>query len=522
MFRRAGLAAGLSVLLAFGGVVAAAPAGTGIAWTYASADAQVDAAFARARSEGKPVLLYWGAKWCPPCNQLQATLFNRQDFIERSRGVVPVYVDGDKPGAQKLGSRFAVRGYPTMVLFDPQGRELTRLPGEVEPQQAEELLTLGLAARRPVKEVLREARAGGAGLTAGEWRLLAFYSWDTDQQRLAGPEGPAGVLRELAAACPADQPELAMRLWLKALAAADPKAGPAADAAQRRGPVLAMLADAARARAYTDLIAHRSARLVRALSANGTPERAALVAAFDGALTRLQEDSTLSRADRVGALLGRIRLAGIDAPDGAKPAVPPALLTQLREQSARFDREITDGYERQAVITYSAYALEQAGLGEASDALLKTNLAKSHSPYYLMSDLSDNARKRGDTAAAIDWAAQAYEKSEGPATRLQWGATYLETLVELAPQDAARIEALARTLIDAAAAQADGFEARSARSMQRVGTKLQAWNQGGRHAAVLRRLQGRLDGACAKLPAGAAPRAACEAVFKAPARDLGA
>ena len=87
----------------------------------AANDAEVDAAFAAARAENKPVFVYWGAKWCPPCNQVQATLFNRQDFIERSRAFVPVYVDGDSPGAQKIGARFQVSGYPTMVLFSAAG-----------------------------------------------------------------------------------------------------------------------------------------------------------------------------------------------------------------------------------------------------------------------------------------------------------------------------------------------------------------------------------------------------------------
>ena len=57
---------------------------------------RIDAAFAKARAEGKPVFLYWGAVWCPPCNQVKATIFNRQDFIDRSRFFVPVYLDGDR------------------------------------------------------------------------------------------------------------------------------------------------------------------------------------------------------------------------------------------------------------------------------------------------------------------------------------------------------------------------------------------------------------------------------------------
>lgn len=98
-----------------------------IAWVRPEG-ADIDPIFAKARAENTPVYLYWGAVWCPPCNQIKATVFNRQDFMERSKLFVPVYLDGDTPGAQKLGARFKVRGYPTMILFRPDGTELTRLP----------------------------------------------------------------------------------------------------------------------------------------------------------------------------------------------------------------------------------------------------------------------------------------------------------------------------------------------------------------------------------------------------------
>lgn len=493
----------------------AVPADGGIAWTYAATDAEVDAAFARARAESKPVFVYWGARWCPPCNQLKATLFNRQDFIERSRAFVPVYVDGDKPGAQKLGARFAVRGYPTTVVFDRQGQELTRLPGEVDAQQYNEVLTLSMSAQRSAKAVLAQARAGGQGLTEADWRLLAYYSWETDQQRLAAKDGVAPLLRELAQACPPAQLDSAMRLRLKALAAADTKAGPLADAAAQRAPVMSLLADAGQSRRHMDVLTNNADEIVRALVVPGSSERRELVNAFEAALARLQADASLSRADRLMALAARVKLARPQSGENQDKAAatPAALQAEVREMAARFDREITDGYERQAVITTAAWVLEQAGLMDDSDTLLKANLARSHSPYYLMSDLADNAKKRGDTAAALDWSAQAFEKSEGGATRLQWGASHLRLLTELAPKDAARIEAVAARLIDEAAAQPDAFEARSGRSMQRIGKVLRDWDPIGEHAAVQRRLQQRLDAVCTRLPAGDG-RALCEGVMR--------
>ena len=326
-----------------------------------------------------------------------------------------------------------------------------------------------------------------------------------DPKQLVGKEGPAPLLRELARACPAASADAAMRLRLKALAA-DGKQGPVADAAAQRATVVALLGDASQVRRHVDVLAGNAKEIVGALAAADAPERAPLVAAYDAALAKLQADATLSRADRLVALVARVQLACKDR--------LPALQADARALAARFDRDITDGYERQAVITTAAWMLEEAGLPGEADDLLKANLAKSHSPYYLMSDLADNAKKRGDTAAAIDWAAQAFEKSEGAATRLQWGTGYLRMLVELAPKDAARIESVAARIIDEAAAQPDAFEARSGRSMQRIGKLLRDWDPMGEQAAARARLQQRLDAVCAKLPAGSEARGVCDGALK--------
>jgi thiol-disulfide isomerase/thioredoxin len=492
-----------------------------VAWVAAATDTDIDRAFARARSEKKPVLLYWGAKWCPPCNQLKATLFNRQDFAALAKSFVAVSIDGDKPGAQKLGQRFKVVGYPTTVLFTVDGNEITRLPGEVDAPQALAVLQQGLAGGRPVKAVLADALAGKP-LAAGDWRMLAFYSWETDEQQLVPKAEVAGTLVRLAAASPSGNadPETTTRLWLKALGASDEGKGVKPDAALRER-VMRVLGDPAQARAHMDVLTNNAAEIVRNFEAadpdiGPSPTRAPLVAAYDAALKKLQADATLSRADRLGALTARVDLARLDVPKSeAKVQLPEPLLKDLREHVARDDREITDGYERQAVITSGGYALGRAGLWAESDALLKANLPKSHSPYYLMSQLASNARKLGHSEEALRWYGEAWAKSEGASTRLQWGSSYLTALVELAPKDAARIEKTAAQMFtEAGRAGGGSFEGRSARSLQRAGAKLVSWNAGGQNAAAWGRLSKQLDGVCAKLSAADGQRAACTAVLK--------
>jgi hypothetical protein len=257
--------------------------------------------------------------------------------------------------------------------------------------------------------------------------------------------------------------------------------------------------------------------MVKALTADDSAERAPLVASFDAALARLQNDATLSRGDRVSALIERVNLARLGQPkDSIAPKLPESLVGEVRDTAARMDREISDGFERQAVITAVAHMQGQAGLWGDSDALLKANLARSHSPYYLMSQLASNARKLGRKDEALGWYQRAYETSVGPATRLQWGASYVGALVDLAPADASRIERAASQVFADAAKDRGAFHDRSGRSLERVGKKLTAWNADGKQAATIKRLQARVDALCART--SGTEREHCKALLAAKAK----
>jgi hypothetical protein len=189
----------------------------------------------------------------------------------------------------------------------------------------------------------------------------------------------------------------------------------------------------------------------------------------------------------------------------------------VRAQVGRDDAEIRDPYERQAVITTGAAVMGDAGLWADSDQLLKANLARSQSPYYLMSQLGSNARKQGRTDEALQWYEKAYARSEGPATRLQWGETLVRVLTELAPQDATRIEQVARQMFGEAGKDPAAFHERSARSLQRTAKRLAEWARTSLNDAVLQRLQAGPDGLaslCGKLDAADPQRSTCDGVLK--------
>ena len=137
-----------------------------------------------------------------------------------------------------------------------------------------------------------------------------------------------------------------------------------------------------------------------------------------------------------------------------------------------------------------------------------------------MTSLALNAAKRGDRAEALRWHRQAYESSVGPATRLQWGARYVSALIELEPNDGARVETAINQVLADAEAQPDVFYERSASSLRKLSTKLHAWGQRPAGAGVVRRFDARLGALCGRIDGADSQRATCEALLKpAPKRD---
>lgn len=419
------------------------------------------AAFEQARESGKPLFMYWGATWCPPCNRTKALVFQRPDFNAlATTAFVPLHIDGDADGAQALADRYHLRSYPTLVIYRPDGTEVTRLPCEVDGERFMALLRHALAAPSTSAQLLEAALAATRALSGDEWAQLAWYSWDTDEGSLLKGRDAGATLGALAAACPHGPAQV--RLALLSVVHGD-KSQPA----HALSLLTALLQDRDAIRTQRDLLLNQSTDLLRALAAEGTPARTTLATALAGVLESLEADLSLSVADRLQALRTRIRLSLLGG-----PAQRLQELARSRAETARLT--VSEPALRHAAINSAAGVLSESGLLDEAQDLLAAELQRSHAPYYFMHNLAAVAKRRGDTAAMLDWYERAWQQAAGPATRLQWGATFLLALLDTMPGDAERIGRAAEGIFAHAASIPAVNAGRNCTQLKRIAERLGA------------------------------------------------
>ncbi|MBJ7309749.1 thioredoxin family protein [Rugamonas sp. CCM 8940] len=439
----------------------------GIVWRDGGRDGALAEVLARSAGDGRPVLLYWGAAWCPPCNRLKSEVFGHEAVIAQLAKVSAVQLDGDSAGAQALAEQYRLRSYPTLVLFAPDGGEISRLPCELDGELFAATLALALRVGAAGGNAARSLQAALAGdtLNSEQWTLLSHYSWDTDEASLLGQRGLAPTLRALHAAAPAGAARLRLGLHAQlAERAADPV------------ELLALCADPAQARANMDILCNSGASLLKWLVA--ADQRAAVATALHAQAVSWAEDLWLGRPDRLAALRLQGRLERLGAPAAKRSVGIEQQMQVLLDEAGPADHP----HERHTLLNTAVSALNDAGLAPQAEALLRAELDASHAPFYFMLSLASAARRRGDHGAVLDWYERAWQGARGPATRLQWGATLLASLVELAPQDRARIERAAEGMLEDIGAAPDAFRQRNRAQLRKLEQLPAGWNGAGPHS----------------------------------------
>ena len=118
-----------SVTLGVAALTASAFASTPEGWST-----DLEKAFAQAKAEKKSVLVeFTGSDWCPPCIAMRKNVFSTKEFVSAaSKKYILVELDfpnGDKAVKEKnqpLAEKYKIEGFPTVILFNSEGKEFTR------------------------------------------------------------------------------------------------------------------------------------------------------------------------------------------------------------------------------------------------------------------------------------------------------------------------------------------------------------------------------------------------------------
>jgi uncharacterized protein len=167
--------------LAAAPVVAASddyPAGSRIAWNEFD-----PTLFTRARTENRPLFLYFHGQWCTWCRDFQDESLEHDDVVGVIRNAyIPVLIDLDR--RRDLFTRYGGRGLPFVVIVDAQDEVRGRFTGHVGPGDLSRVLA---ERRRQISVTGRELSPADEPIdTAGGFLEMLDQVYDLRTRRLSG------------------------------------------------------------------------------------------------------------------------------------------------------------------------------------------------------------------------------------------------------------------------------------------------------------------------------------------------
>ena len=153
--------------------VAPAPAGAAITWRTWSDDV-----FAQAKREHKFVLLDLEAVWCHWCHVMAETTY-RDSAVIRLMGEHYLAIRVDQDARPDLANRYEDYGWPATVIYAPDGTEIVKKQGYVEPAGMTRLLQAVIDDPSPVAGQNLSSDAAGTKDTelSAERRAALRATW---------------------------------------------------------------------------------------------------------------------------------------------------------------------------------------------------------------------------------------------------------------------------------------------------------------------------------------------------------
>jgi thioredoxin 1 len=93
------------------------------------------------KSQNKLIFVEIYATWCGPCKKMKAKTFTNPNVGKfYNENFINVLMDGEKEEGAVLAKKYQVKGYPTFLFFDNEGKKIAETSGY---HNTKEFLELG-------------------------------------------------------------------------------------------------------------------------------------------------------------------------------------------------------------------------------------------------------------------------------------------------------------------------------------------------------------------------------------------
>ncbi|MFZ3058996.1 MAG: thioredoxin family protein [Candidatus Methanoperedens sp.] len=86
-----------------------------------------------AGSMGKPVIIDFFADWCPPCIAMEEGTYPEPMVVSEMKDFIAIKVDTQK--RIDIESKYGITYYPTIIILDSKGKEVSRHIGYLDPPE---------------------------------------------------------------------------------------------------------------------------------------------------------------------------------------------------------------------------------------------------------------------------------------------------------------------------------------------------------------------------------------------------
>lgn len=436
----------------------------GVAWHRGN----IEAAFKLARTSQKKVFVYWGARWCPTCNEMKSQILNRPEFAQSMKDFVSVYLDGDQDYAQSWGEYFQMSAYPTVLILDADKRELIRIHELIDLKTFVGLAKQVAQGGADLPSILAKADVGQ--IDEPSWLLLEQANWS--ESRSVELHKAENVKRRLKLWDLAGPQHSAARASLAAgLLEAAIRKPPSLDTEsltlinkQAADLIASLMTDDQSIYAARGLMVYQARAVLEWAFPNDREKRQLLAEKWLASATRLRAHPQVTIDLQIWSYYPSIVVHEMNK---GKTPLPEGLRTDLSAIIRSALPQLTTPIEKQAILPGAAFLLAKAGLFEDAYALLQDHQSDAIAPFYFRAAMARVADLQGQSALKKKYLEESHRMVKGRATRVQWAEQVLGLQLSMETQKEKQLQAI-RDFYDAVFLMRDGFSGRSYRSVKSV------------------------------------------------------